>query len=52
MKGIGHLHYCLGIEFIQKKYIDAILCKFKMQDSKVLTTPLDNNVKFIKDMCP
>ena len=41
-----------NIVLIQKKYIDVILYKFKMQDSKEVTTALDNNVKFTRDMCP
>ena len=54
---MGHLHYCLDIEFMQnkdnivitqKKYIDDILYKFKMQNLKVVTTPFDNNVKLTK----
>ena len=57
---MSHLQYCLNIEFIQnkdniipqKKYIDDILYKFKMQDSKVITTLLNNNVKLTKDACP
>ena len=58
---MGHLHCCLDIEFMQnkdnivitqKKYIEDILRKFKMQDLKAVTTPLDNTIKFTKNMCP
>ena len=57
---MGHLHYCLGIEFMQnkdnivitqKKYIDGIHYKFKMLDLKLISTPLDNYVKRSKDIC-
>ena len=37
-----------NIVITQKKYIDDILYKFKMQDSKEVTTPLDNNVNLLK----
>ena len=32
----------------QMKYIDDILCNFKVQDSKAVTTLLDNYVKLTK----
>ena len=41
-----------NIVLIQKKYINDNPFKFKMQDSKIITTPLDNNVRLTKGMCP
>ena len=63
MKDLGKLHYCLGIEFkqdsesksifmTQKKYIEDVLQRFGMQDSKTVTTPLDGSVKLSKEMEP
>lgn len=59
MKDVGLLHYCLGIEFVQngdyikftqKKYIEDMLSKFNIQESKSISTPFVNNVKLIKVM--
>ena len=60
MKDMGQLHYCLGISIVQDKenntvylhqnqYIENLLKKFNMVDSKVVATPTDINVKLCKD---
>jgi len=60
MKDIGQLHYCLGISIVQNKenssvyihqnqYIENMLKKFHMSDSKIVSTPTDVNVKSCKD---
>ncbi|KAF6212135.1 hypothetical protein GE061_012656 [Apolygus lucorum] len=57
MKDLGKIHYCLGLEFdydfekgklkiSQRKYINEILKKFKMETANPISTPLDVNVKF------
>lgn len=54
-------HNCLGVKFMQnrdhikvtqKKYIENILSKFKMQEYKPITTRFDNSLKLTKNMCP
>ncbi|KMQ88472.1 retrovirus-related gag-pol polyprotein [Lasius niger] len=56
----GEVNYCLGIEFHQDKdrilmsqegYINDILSRFGMEDSKPVSTPLDCSVKLKKDVC-
>ena len=60
MKDMGQLHYCLGISIVQNKenstvylhqnqYIENMLKKFNMSDSKIVSTPTDINVKLCKD---
>uniref|UniRef100_A0A0A9WFE7 Retrovirus-related Pol polyprotein from transposon TNT 1-94 n=1 Tax=Lygus hesperus TaxID=30085 RepID=A0A0A9WFE7_LYGHE len=57
MKDLGKIHYCLGLEFdydfekgklkiSQRKYINEILKRFKMETANPISTPLDVNVKF------
>lgn len=59
MKDLGAIHYCLGIEIShsqkegevsmsQKKYINQLLQKFKMEDSKPINTPAEVNLKLKK----
>ena len=60
MKDMGQLHYCLGISIVQNKenntvylhqnqYIENMLKKFNMSDSKIVSTPTDINVKLCKN---
>lgn len=62
VKDLGHLHYCLGIRITrdrkekklwmdQSKYIDDIMKRFKMDESKPLSTPMEG-VHLSWDMCP
>jgi hypothetical protein len=57
MKDMGQIKYCLGIEFnvkknkvtmSQKKYVDDLLKRFGMENSKEVSTPMDPNVKLSK----
>jgi hypothetical protein len=61
MKDMGQIKYCLGIEFnvkknkvtmSQKKYVDDLLKRFGMENSKEVSTPMHPNVKLSKEMCP
>lgn len=56
-KNLGEIRYCLGIEFSQNEdgitmnqsgYINDILNRFGMKDSKPVTTPLDYSCKLVK----
>jgi hypothetical protein len=58
MKDMGKLHYCLGVNIktmdgvlpmSQEQYIHKILHKYKLQDCKPVSTPMDVNVKLVKD---
>jgi hypothetical protein len=58
MKDLGELHYCLGLEvwrnagqtFVcQSKYIREILKRFKMDQCKSSTVPMQQNVKLSCD---
>ena len=58
MKDMGKLHYCLGVniktmdgvlQMSQEQYINKILHKYKLQDCKPVSTPMDVNVKLVKD---
>ena len=58
MKDMGKLHYCLGVniktidgvlQISQEQYIHKILHKYKLQDCKPASTPMDVNVKLVKD---
>ncbi|XP_067943084.1 uncharacterized protein [Watersipora subatra] len=58
MKDLGKLHYCLGINIKQEEetlslhqnhYSLQILKRFGMEDAKPVSTPVDVNVKLIKD---
>jgi hypothetical protein len=57
MKNLGEMEYCLGIEVRRdhilktirlgkSKYICETLLRFGMHDYKLVSTPLDVNVKF------
>ena len=54
MKDLGEIHYCLGLEIwregsktmiTQSKYTREILERFNMSESKLVSTPLEENVK-------
>ncbi|CAB4027048.1 Hypothetical predicted protein [Paramuricea clavata] len=58
MKDMGVLHYCLGVsvtikdgvlQISQEQYIGKIMRKYKLQDCKTVSTPMDFNVKLVKD---
>ena len=58
MKDMGKLHYCLGVnmkmtdgvlQISQEQYIHKILHQYKLQDCKPVSTPMDVNVKLVKD---
>ena len=58
MKDMGKLHYCLGVnikildgvlQLSQEQYILKILRKYKLQDCRPVSTPMDVNVKLVKD---
>ena len=62
MKNLGELHWLLNlkiernrtkklISFSQEAYIDKILNRFNLQDSKTHITPLDPNTCLTKDQC-
>ena len=58
MKDLGELHYCLGLEvwknagqtFVcQSKYVKDVLKRFKMDQCKSSTVPMQQNVKLSCD---
>ena len=58
MKYIGMMHYFLGIEMGQSaygiflgqgKYVVEILKRFRMLDSKEISTPMDSKLKILSD---
>ena len=58
MKDMGVLHYYLGVsvtikdgvlQISQEQYIGKIMRKYKLQDCKTVSTPMDLNVKLVKD---
>ena len=58
MKDMGQLKYCLGVNFqqteggismSQKQYLLKILEKYKMAEANPVATPMDTNVKLVKD---
>ena len=57
-KDMGHLCYCLGINFevtkqgislCQKQYLLRILENYRLSEVNTVTTPMDPNVKLVKD---
>ena len=58
MKDMGQLEYCLGVNFqhtedsismFQKQYILKLLDKYKLAEANPVATPMDMNVKLVKD---
>ena len=58
MKDLGKLNWFLGIEFKwgkdyvemnQEKYLEKVLCKFKMEDCKTKATPCELGSNKVKD---
>eukprot|EP00253_Pinus_taeda_P029810 PITA_29810 len=58
MKDLGDLHYCLGLEvwkdsgqtfLTQGKYARNLLERFRMEQCKIATTPLQQNLKLSSD---
>ncbi len=58
MKDMGELQYCLGVNFhqlentislSQKQYLLKLLKKYKLQEANPVSTPMDLNVKLMKD---
>ena len=58
MKDMGKLQYCLGINFelnekgislSQKQYLLKLLEKYGLSEANNVTTPMDPNVKLVKD---
>ena len=58
MKDMGKLQYCLGINFelnekgislSQKQYLLKLLEKYGLSEANTVTTPMDPNVKLVKD---
>ena len=61
MKDLGEVRQILGMNITrsdgivandQKKYIEELLTKFRMEDCNTVSTPMDNNQKLTKDMYP
>ena len=60
MKDLGELRYCLGINFSltediislsQKQYLLKLLEKYGLTEANTVSTPMDPNVKLVKDDC-
>ena len=58
MKNLGQLQYCLGVNFnwstngvslCQKQYLSRILERYGMSEANTVSTPMDPNIKLIKD---
>ena len=58
MSDLGLMHYFLGIEVVQsdagifisqKKYVQDILTRFRMQDCNPVRTPAETSLKLVKD---
>ena len=58
MKDMGQLHYSLGINFelteqgislCQKQYLLKLLEKHRLSEANTMSTPMDLNVKLLKD---
>ena len=63
MKGLGGASYILGIQIIrdrknkllalsQASYIDKVLARFSMQDSKKGLLPTRHGINLSKEQCP
>ena len=58
MKDMGQLEYCLGVNFqqtegsismSQKQYLLKLLEKYKLTEANPVATPMDTNVKLVKN---
>ena len=58
MKDMGQLQYCLGVNFdqtegsitlCQKQYLQKLLEKYGLAEANTVSTPMDLNVKLVKD---
>ena len=58
MKDLGELHYCLGVNvhmndngifLCQSQYIQRLLEKYGLSEANTVSTPMDSNVKLVKD---
>ena len=58
IKDMGQLRYYLGINFelteqgislCQKQYLIKLLERYKLTEANTVTTPMDPNVKLVKD---
>ena len=58
MKDMGQLEYCLGVNFqqtegsismSQKQYLLKLLEKYKLTEANPVVTPMDMNVKLVKN---
>ena len=58
MKDMGQLQYCLGVNFehtegsismSQKQYLLKLLEKYNLNEANIVATPMDMNVKLVKD---
>ena len=63
MKDLGKIHWLLNLKIdrnwhskiipiSQTAYIERIIKQFNLQDAKTHATPLDPNIKLMKDQCP
>jgi hypothetical protein len=63
MTDLGEVHYCLGIQIIrdrskgvieinQSKYVEDVLKRFNMENSKPAATPMQAGVRLTKGMSP
>lgn len=61
MKDLGKASNCLGIRITREKnavaldqeaYIESVLARFNMENSKPVSTPMNPGVKLTKDMAP
>ena len=63
MKDLGQAHFVLGIEIIrdrttrtlsisQQRYIDNVLRRYNMQDSRPISTPMELKAKLTKSQSP
>ena len=58
MKDLGEIRYCLGVNFevdenrinlSQKQYLLQLLEKYGLSEANTVSTPMDSNVKLVKD---
>jgi len=60
---LGPIHDILGVKvkqegqtgsifLSQEKYVDELLARFNMEDAKIVSTPIEQNIKISKEMGP